>query len=64
MVQGVHEHLMFGQGTMAFAPIFRAIHAISYAGGVHVELSRHSHMAVEAVRASKAFLEPLMVAPA
>jgi sugar phosphate isomerase/epimerase len=64
MVQGVHEHLMFGQGTMEFAPIFRALHAISYPWGVHVELSRHSHMAVEAVRTSRAFLEPMMVAPA
>jgi L-ribulose-5-phosphate 3-epimerase len=60
MIQGVHEHLMFGQGTMDFRPIFQALHAISYAGGVHVELSRHSHMAVEAVRTSAAFLKPLM----
>jgi sugar phosphate isomerase/epimerase len=60
MVRGVHEHLMFGQGTIAFPPIFRALGAISYPGGVHVELSRHSHMAVEAVRASAAFLGPLV----
>jgi L-ribulose-5-phosphate 3-epimerase len=59
MLQGVHEHLMFGEGTMEFPPIFRALHAISYRAGVHVELSRHSHMAVEAVRASAAFLTPL-----
>ena len=64
MVQGVHEHLIFGEGTMDFPPIFRALHAISYPGGVHVELSRHSHMAVEAVRASAAFLKPMMAAPA
>jgi sugar phosphate isomerase/epimerase len=64
MVRGVHEHLMFGQGTMDFPPIFRALRAIGYPGGVHVELSRHSHMAVEAVRASAAFLKPLMAAPA
>ncbi len=29
--------------------------------GVHVELSRHSHMAVAAVRAAKSFLAPLLV---
>jgi sugar phosphate isomerase/epimerase len=60
MVRGVHEHLMFGQGTIDFPPIFQALGAISYSGGVHVELSRHSHMAVEAVRASAAFLGPLV----
>ena len=64
MIEGVHEHLMFGQGTIDFPPIFRALHAISYPGGVHVELSRHSHMAVEAVRASSDFLRPMMAAPA
>ena len=64
MVRGVHEHLMFGEGTMDFPPIFGALHAGGYAGGVHVELSRHSHMAVEAVRASSAFLGPMMAAPA
>ena len=64
MIEGVHEHLMFGQGTIDFSPIFRALHAISYRRGVHVELSRHSHMAVEAVRASSDFLRPMMAAPA
>ena len=54
---------MFGQGTIDFPPVFRALHAISYPGGVHVELSRHSHMAVEAVRTSAAFLRPLMSTP-
>jgi L-ribulose-5-phosphate 3-epimerase len=63
MVEGVHEHLMFGEGTMDFPPIVRALHAIAYRGGVHVELSRHSHVAVEAVRASAAFLKPLLSAP-
>jgi sugar phosphate isomerase/epimerase len=61
MTQGVHEHLMFGEGTMEFAPICQALHAISYRAGVHVELSRHSHMAVEAVRSSAAFLKPLLI---
>jgi sugar phosphate isomerase/epimerase len=60
MVPGVHEHLMFGAGTMEFAPIIRGLHGIDYQGGVHVELSRHSHMAVEAVSAAAAFLRPLL----
>lgn len=60
MIQGVHEHLMFGEGTIDFPPIFRALGEIGYARGIHVELSRHSHMAVEALRESAAFLKPLM----
>jgi L-ribulose-5-phosphate 3-epimerase len=60
MVRGVHEHLMFGQGTMDFTLICQALRQIEYGRGVHVELSRHSHMAVEAVRAAMEFLGPLM----
>ncbi len=63
MVQGVHEHLMFGQGTMEFPPIFQALRDVDYQAGVHVELSRHSHMAVEAVRASSAFLTRWIESP-
>ena len=63
MVQGRHEHLMFGEGTMDFPSIFSSLHKIAYNGGIHVELSRHSHMGVEAVRASAAFLKPLLIAP-
>jgi sugar phosphate isomerase/epimerase len=63
MIQGVHEHLKFGEGTIDFPPVFRALDAISYSAGIHVELSRHSHMAVEAVRASAAFLKPFMPGP-
>ena len=57
MIQGVHDHLLFGRGTMDFPPIFAALEAIPYLGGVHVELSRHSHMAVEAVRMAREFLK-------
>jgi sugar phosphate isomerase/epimerase len=60
MVRGVHEHLMFGQGTMDFASICGALCRIGYENGVHVELSRHSHMGVEAVQAAMAFLSPLI----
>jgi sugar phosphate isomerase/epimerase len=60
MVEGIHEHLMFGQGTIDFPPIFRALHQIGFEHTVSVELSRHSHMAVEAVCAAAAFLKPLI----
>ena len=64
MVRGVHEHLMFGEGTMDFPPIFAALREIGYDRGLHVELSRHSHMGVEAVRIAADFLKSLMAAPA
>ncbi len=51
---------MFGEGTMDFPPIFDALRDVGYAGSVNVELSRHSHMGVEAVRRSRAFLGPLI----
>jgi sugar phosphate isomerase/epimerase len=61
MVRGVHEHLMFGEGTMDFRAIGQALRGIGYERGVHVELSRHSHMGVEAVRSAMSFLKPLIV---
>lgn len=63
MVRGVHEHLMFGEGTMDFPPIFSALHEIGYRGGLHVELSRHSHMAAEAVHTAAGFLRAHVSAP-
>jgi sugar phosphate isomerase/epimerase len=56
MRQGVHDHLMFGEGEIDFAPVLAALDQIGYAGGVHVELSRHSHNAVETARKAMAFL--------
>lgn len=53
MRSGVHEHLMFGDGEMDFPPILVALTDCGYTGGVHVELSRHSHEGPSA--ASKAF---------
>ena len=61
MARGVHEHLMFGDGTIDFPPILAAFRAIDYRGGLHVELSRHGHMAVDAVRTSAAFLRPMLM---
>jgi sugar phosphate isomerase/epimerase len=56
MRRGVHEHLMFGEGEIDFVPVLRTLHEIGYQGGVHVELSRHSHDAVETARKAMAFL--------
>jgi L-ribulose-5-phosphate 3-epimerase len=56
MRHGVHDHLMFGDGDIDFGPVLGTLTEIGYAGGVHVELSRHSHDAVETARRSLAFL--------
>jgi sugar phosphate isomerase/epimerase len=60
MRRGIHEHLMFGEGEMDFPPIIAALAKAGYQGGVHVELSRHSHDAPTAVRKSFDFLHPLV----
>jgi sugar phosphate isomerase/epimerase len=48
---------MFGEGEIDFAPVFEALRQIGYTGGLHVELSRHSHDAVQTARAALAFLK-------
>lgn len=58
---GVHEHLMFGQGEIDFPPVLHALAKSGYQGGVHVELSRHSHEAPEAARRAFEFLQPLFL---
>ncbi len=57
---GVHDHLMFGEGEMEFQPIIDALARNGYRGGLHVELSRHSHQAPEAARRSFEFLRPMI----
>ncbi len=52
MRAGMHEHLMFGEGEMRFEPIVEALGAVGYGGTVNVELSRHSHDAVNTARAA------------
>ena len=59
MKAGIHEHLMFGEGEMDFAPVIDAISKTGYRGGVHVELSRHSHAAVASAQQAFNFLKPL-----
>jgi sugar phosphate isomerase/epimerase len=57
MRRGVHDHLMFGEGEIDFAPVLQALEQVGYAGGVYVELSRHSHDAVNTARRALAFLK-------
>jgi sugar phosphate isomerase/epimerase len=60
MRRGVHEHLMFGEGEIDFPLVLRALEENGYAGGVHVELSRHSHDAVNTARRAIEFLRRQM----
>jgi sugar phosphate isomerase/epimerase len=62
MRAGVHEHLMFGEGEIDFGPVFQAFRRIGYLGGVHVELSRHSHEGPQAARRSWDFLRAFVEA--
>ncbi len=63
MRAGIHEHLMFGEGEMQFPPILAALAKSGYRGGLHVELSRHSHEAPTAAKKAYDFLKPLVVPP-
>jgi L-ribulose-5-phosphate 3-epimerase len=60
MRAGVHEHLMFGEGEMQFPPILAALAKTGYRGGLHVELSRHSHEGPTAAQKAFDFLKPLV----
>lgn len=57
MRRGVHDHLMFGEGEIDFGNVLRRLRDVDYRGGVYVELSRHSHDAVETARKALAFLQ-------
>ncbi len=56
MRRGRHEHLMFGEGEIDFPPVLQALSEAGYAGGVYVELSRHSHEGPTAARGAFEFL--------
>ena len=60
MRRGTHEHLMFGEGEIDFPPILQALGESGYAGGVFVELSRHSREAPTAAQKAFEFLRPLV----
>ena len=50
MRRGIHEHLPPGQGEVDFGEVWQALTSAGYQGAVCFELSRHSHMAPEALR--------------
>ena len=60
MRRGIHEHLMFGDGEMEFPPILKALREIEFSGGVHVELSRHSHVGSAVAAQAFHFLHSMM----
>jgi sugar phosphate isomerase/epimerase len=60
MRAGVHEHLMFGEGEMQVPPILAALAKAGYQGGLHVELSRHSHEGPTAAQRAYNYLRPLV----
>ncbi len=62
MRAGVHEHLMFGEGEIDFEAVMGALRDARYRGGVHVELSRHSHVGPQAAQQAFDFLSPFMAA--
>lgn len=62
MRQGVHEHLMFGDGEIEFPPVIAALAEIDYDGLLSVELSRHSHEAPVAAQLAYNYLRPLVAA--
>jgi L-ribulose-5-phosphate 3-epimerase len=51
-----HEHLPLGTGDIDFPPLFAALSAAGYTGGLHVELPRQSHRWLETARESANFL--------
>lgn len=60
MRRGVHAHLPFSEGEIDFPPLLAALKASGYAGGLHVELSRHSHDGPRMASESMAFLQRLL----
>nr|WP_321402691.1 sugar phosphate isomerase/epimerase family protein [uncultured Desulfobacter sp.] len=60
MKKDKHDHLFFGKGEMDFQEIFRCLKEINYSGQVNIELSRHSHNAVETAKRAKQFLRGIV----
>ena len=63
MCDGVHEHLMFGDGEIKFPPIIAALREMDYDGPLNVELSRHSHQAPIAAQQAFVFLNSMIHRP-
>jgi len=60
MRRGEHRHLMLGEGEIQFEPVIAALARCGYRGGVHVELSAHSHEAPQVARRAFELLQPLI----
>lgn len=60
MRTGIHDHLRFGEGEIDFSSVMQTLKKINYSQGVHVELSRHAHMAPTVARESFQFLQSLL----
>jgi len=60
MKKDKHDHLFFGEGEMDFQKIFNDLKDIKYSGQVNIELSRHSHNAVETAIKAKNFLRGIV----
>ena len=56
MKKDVHRHLFFSEGEIDFNEVFKAFKDIGYTGLLNVELSRHSHDAVNVARRSYDYL--------
>ena len=54
--RGRHVHLPPGEGEIDFAAVMKAVVSLSPPPFVSLELSRHSHDAVEQARRSRAFI--------
>jgi sugar phosphate isomerase/epimerase len=61
MKKNKHEHLFFGEGDMVFKNIFNTLYEIEYSGQVNIELSRHSHNAVEIAENALGFANSIRV---
>jgi L-ribulose-5-phosphate 3-epimerase len=59
MRRDLHDHLLPGEGDMDLGAVIGALREIGYAGPANLELSRHSHMAIDAARRALAFFRPL-----
>ncbi len=60
MRRGEHRHLMPGEGEIEFEPVIAALAECGYQGGVHVELSAHSHEGPQAARRAFELIQPLI----
>lgn len=59
MLPGVHRHLFFGEGSVNFREVFKALREAGYAGPACVELSEASRTAVETAARAYRFIDQL-----